>query len=101
MNSRRNGSRVSEIGKQSFMRDGQFLRQDAGFTHNRNKIRITDPTGHYVEVEMMLDARSGGSTEIETEIVPIGMIFAPQRILALAAQINDFVQFLSGCFAER
>ena len=77
------------------MRDGQFLRQDAGFTHNRNKIRIADPTGHYMEVEMMLDPRSGGTTDIETEIVSIGMIFVPQRVLAFAAQINDFMQFLS------
>ena len=54
-----------------------------------------------MQVQVVLDPGAGGPAEIEADIVPVGMIFLPQGVLALAAQIHHFMQFPGFGFAKR
>ena len=53
---------------QSLVRSTQFLRQDASFAGNAHEIRIADPAGHNVEMEVFANTRAGGVSEIHSEV---------------------------------
>ena len=98
---RKNESKILEIGEQSLVSSSEFLRKDAGFTHHRNKVRIADPAGKHMHVQMMFHAGAGGAADIKSHIESVGMIFLPNRVFTGAAQLYDFMKLLDVCVAER
>ena len=60
------------------MRGLKLLRNDAGFTHDRNKIRITYPAGKNMQVKVMFNPGAGRATEIESNVESIWMVFSAQ-----------------------
>jgi hypothetical protein len=79
----------------------QLLRNDAGFTYNRNKIRITYPARKDVHVQVMFDPRSSGAPEIKTDIESIRMIFPAQSVLAALAHYDQILQFFRVCLVQK
>jgi len=98
---RKRGLRFSKMGKQSLVGNWKFLRQDAGLTYHRNKIRISNPAGEHVHVQVVFDSCTRRTTEIESEIVTIGMILPPQRALAEPAHFDHLMQLIGGCVFEK
>jgi len=61
-----------EIGPQLFPRLDDVLGNDPDITDDTDKIRISVPTGNYMDVEVILDARSGRPAQIHSDIEAIG-----------------------------
>lgn len=55
-----------------------------------------------MHVEVVFHARASRTAEIEAEIITVRAIFTPERVLAMASKIDQFVQFLgSGVLKKR
>src|SRR4029077_600841 len=53
-------------------RDEQMLVHDLDLGQNRHEVGVAVPTGHYVKVQMVGDARAGGAAEVGADVEPFG-----------------------------
>ena len=101
VNSGKRGLGFFKVREQSFVGVWQFFRKGAGFTHNRNKIRISCPSGNHVHVKMVVHAGACRPAEIEAHIIAMGVIFMSQDGLATPTKLDDFPQLIRERFAQK
>ena len=87
--------------RQQFLVGGlQIFRNNPGLTKNSDVVRVGNPAGHNVQVEMPGYTRSGAPTDVETYIEAIGVIGLPQKDFAISGETGHLFDLVQGCFRQ-
>ena len=75
------GTLTSKLVVKFLVGGGELFGEDARLPNARHEVCVACPPRHYVRVDMIGDARTGSTTEIHADVIPLRAVGLSQRSL--------------------
>lgn len=74
----------------------EIFGNDAGLAHDGNEIGVAFPAWNDMQVKMSGDACSRASSDVQSDVQPIRVVYLPENLLAFLRLEDELGQFFAG-----